>query len=97
MCCSWEKKKLQCWGMILSVGFLVGAIVCIILAGVNYNITNVTYTEGGWKTLAAVQVASIVYVFSTCVIGFLTFCCDWWFLTLLVSFLFLTISLLFFL
>lgn len=85
MCCSLGKDKLKFWGILLCSAFLIGAVICIILAGVNYNITNTGFNQGGWKSLAAVSVASILYVFATFVVGILTFCYDGWLLTVIVT------------
>lgn len=83
MCCSCEKKRLSFWGVLLCLGFLGGAIAAIILGGVNFNLTNTNFAEG-WKSLSAVQIASIIYVFFVCGLGIFTFWCDQWCLTLLV-------------
>lgn len=85
MCCSCEEKKLGCYGIIFSLGFLVAAIVCIILAGVNFNITNINFTNGSWKSLAGLELACIIFVISVCVFGILAFWCKHWFLTTIVS------------
>jgi hypothetical protein len=91
MCCGFQKSTVKLLGWILSLGFLVAAIVCIILAGVNFNTLFTSFKTGGWQSLAAVEIASIVYVIVLCGLGVLTFCCDWWCLTLIVR-IFITIS-----
>jgi len=89
MCCGFKKSTIKLLGWILSLGFLAAAVVCIILAGINYNTLFTNFKEDGWQSLAAVQLAAIIYVLVLCVLGVLTFCCDWWILTLIVK-LFLT-------
>lgn len=83
--CWCEKTRLMFWGKLFMILFTVGAAVCIILAGVNFNLTFADFKENGWKSLAAVQIASIVYVFFVCAFGFFTFCCDNLCLTIIVS------------
>ena len=84
MCCGFQKSTVKFLGWFLSLGFLVGAIVCIILAGVNFNSVFSSFKTQGWGGLASVQLASIIYVIVLCALGVLTFCCDWWCLTLIV-------------
>lgn len=76
MCCSCEKLKLQRWGYSLSGLLIIAAAACIILAGVNYNVSSVNFnTITSFKSLPAVEIAAIIYVFATLFLGFVTFCC----------------------
>ena len=84
MCCGLQKSTIKWIGWLLCLGFLAGAVVCIILAGVNFNTLFSSFKSSGWQSAAAVQLASIIYVIVLCVLGVLTFCCDWWCLTLIV-------------
>jgi hypothetical protein len=84
MCCGCEKKKLSCWGMIIALAFLGGAIACIILAGINFNLLFTGFSAGGWKTLAALQLAAIIFVIFIGILAFCTFWCDYWCMTVTV-------------
>lgn len=84
MCCGFQKSTVRLLGWILSLGFLVAAIACIVLAGVNFNTLFTDFKDDGWQSLAAVQLAAIIYVIILCGLGVLTFCCDWWLLTIIV-------------
>ena len=84
MCCGIKKSTIKLLGWILSLGFLAAAVVCIILAGINFNTLFTSFKEDGWQSLAAVELAAIIYVIVLCGLGVLTFCCDWWILTLVV-------------
>lgn len=85
MCCGCDDRKLSRWGIFFSLGFLAGAIICIILAGVNFNLTSADFKDGKWKSLAAVEIASIIYVIAVCVLGLLTFCIKNWCVTTIFS------------
>lgn len=89
--CWCEKTRLMFWGKIFMILFAVGAVIAIILAGVNFNLTFADFKENGWKSLAAVELAAIIYVFAMILIGFLAFCCDNLCLTIIVCFIILFI------
>jgi hypothetical protein len=73
------------WGKLFMFLFAVGAAVCIVLAGVNYKWIVTDYKENGITSLAAVEVAAILYVFFVCGFGFLCFWCDNIILTIIVN------------
>lgn len=74
MCCC-SQKTIKTLGLIITIGFLIAAIVCIILAGVNYKFTDYRFSDFSWKNLGALEVASIVYVIFTSLMGIFSFCC----------------------
>lgn len=84
MCCGISRSKIKRLGVILSLIYFFFSIICLILAAVNYNILFTNFTEDGWQSLAAVQIASILYVFIIFVVGLVTFRYDRWLLTIIV-------------
>jgi hypothetical protein len=85
MCCSCEKKTLSIWGKILSFIFLAGAIVCILLVGINYKLSNTNFSNQGGNTFSAILIGSTIVVIFVCFLGIFTFWCDHWCLTTLVK------------
>jgi hypothetical protein len=84
MCCGISRSRIKGLGIFLSLAFLLVAIICIILAGVNYNILFTSFTTDGWQSLAALEIASILYVFVLLALSLVTFWCDTWCLTIIV-------------
>jgi hypothetical protein len=77
MCCGISRSKVSKIGLLMCLAFFVGAVICIILAGVNYQLLFTSFRSDGWQSLAAVQLAAIIYVFVLLVIGILAFWCEW--------------------
>ena len=79
-----EKSTVKTLGWILSLGFLVTAAICIILAGVNFPFLYSSFKNAGWQGLAATELVSIIYAIILSGLGILTFCGDWRILTIIV-------------
>ena len=86
--CFCPGKRLKCMGLTLSIIFFFAAVICIILAGVNFNFTNFNFASAqySWKNLGALQVASIIYTLFTSLLGIFTFWCANICLIIIVSF-----------
>jgi hypothetical protein len=75
MCCKCEKISLQRWGYSLTGLMIIAAAACIILAAVNYDLSSVSFNQlTAFKSLPAVEIAAIIFVFATLFLGFFTFC-----------------------
>ena len=74
MCCL-SYKSIKCIGLVLSLCFLIGAIACIIIAGVNYKFTDYSFATFSWKNLGILEIASIIYVIFTAALGVFSFWC----------------------
>lgn len=74
MCC-FSHKTITRLGLFLSLAFLLAAIVCIILAGVNYRYTDYSFSTFSWRNLGPLELASIIYVIFTSAMGVFTFWC----------------------
>ncbi len=59
------------------IAFFLGAVACIILAGVNFNFSNVNFntTTSSFKNMGGLEIAAIIYVFATCLVGMFSFWC----------------------
>lgn len=68
-------KKITRLGFFLSIVFFLAAIVCIILAGISYKYIDYSFSNFSWKNLGALELASIIYVIFTSVMGVFTFWC----------------------
>lgn len=84
MCC-FSYKIITRLGLFLSIAFFFAAIACIILAGVNYKYTDYSFSNYSWKNLGALELASIIYVIFTSVMGVFTFWCANVCITIIVS------------
>lgn len=91
MCCSCLSKTTMKWlAFIICLVFLTGAVACVILAGVNYDLVFTTFSKNGFEGLGGVQLAAVIYVFGVVAFGLITFSCCTNFIFLLIVRLFLS-------
>lgn len=70
MCRSFPREKLVKLGVATSGFYGVLSIICIVIAGVDYQQTDFRWTqEGTWRYLASLQVGVVVVVFFFCILG----------------------------
>lgn len=70
MCRSFPREKLVKLGVATSAFYGVLTIICIVIAGVDYQQTDFRWTsEGTWRYLASLQVGVVVVVFFFCILG----------------------------
>ena len=70
-----SKSTLKCMGLITVLLYLALGIAAIIMAGINYQVINVKWSEGPWKHLAPIQLAVTIYLTVTSLIGLSVFTC----------------------
>ena len=64
MCRSLSKRTLTTLGILTSIFYGVLSIICIVIAGVDYQQTDYRWAqEGEWRHLATLQVTAVVLVF----------------------------------
>ena len=72
MCRSLSKSTLTTLGIITSIFYGVLSIICIVIAGVDYQQTDYRWAqEGEWRHLATLQITAVVLVFFFCFLGIL--------------------------
>ena len=70
MCRSLSKRTLTTLGILTSIFYGVLSIICIVIAGVDYQQTDYRWAqEGEWRHLATLQVTAVVLVFFFCFLG----------------------------
>ena len=70
MCRSLSKSTLTTMGILTSIFYGVLSIICIVIAGVDYQQTDYRWAqEGEWRHLATLQVTAVVLVFFFCFLG----------------------------
>ena len=76
MCKCLPKQTVLSLGLVLTILFGALSIICIVISGVDYQQTDMKWTDvGPWRHLAALQVSSVVVVFFIFLIGLITFTC----------------------
>ena len=70
MCKCLPKKTVLSLGLILTIFFGALSIICIVISGVDYQQTDMKWTDvGPWRHLAGIQVAVVVVVFVIFLLG----------------------------
>ncbi len=72
MCC-FSQKAIGVLGIIFSVAFFIGSIICIIISGVNYKYLDYSFSNFSWNNLGNLELASTLYSIFTSLIGFCSF------------------------
>ena len=76
MCKYLPKQTVLSLGLVLTILFGALSIICIVISGVDYQQTDMKWTDvGPWRHLAALQVSSVVVVFFIFLMGLITFTC----------------------
>ena len=76
MCKCLPKQTVLSLGLVLTIFFGALSIICIVISGVDYQQTDMKWTDvGPWRHLAALQVSAVVVVFFIFLLGLITFTC----------------------
>ena len=76
MCKCLPKQTVLSLGLVFTIVFGALSVICIVISGVDYQQTDMKWTDvGPWRHLAALQVSVVVVVFFIFLLGLITFTC----------------------